>query len=74
MDDGAALPRLQEIDLELARVNKALEDLPQREKAVQVRNALKSLSRDITKLAGPRKDVEIEISDNRDERVATEIL
>ena len=57
MDDGAALLRLQEIDLELARVNKALEDLPQREKAVQVRNALKSLSRDITKLAGLRKDV-----------------
>ena len=74
MDDGAALLRLQEIDLELARVNKALEDLPQREKALQVRNALKSLSRDITKLAGLRKDVEIEISDNRDERVATELL
>lgn len=73
MGEGQALLRLQEVDLELARINKGLEALPQREKAAQVKVALKGLSRDMTQLAGLRKDVEMEIADNRSARVETEL-
>jgi len=72
MGEGQMLLRLQEVDLELARINKGLEELPQREKAAQVKTALKGLSRDLSHLAGLRKDVEMEIADNRLERSATE--
>ena len=72
MGDGQILLRLQEVDLELNRINKGLEELPQREKAAQVKAALKGLSRDISHLAGLRKDVEMEISDNRTERAVFE--
>lgn len=72
MGEGQALLRLQEVDLELARINRSLNELPQREKAAQVKTTLKGLARDITHLAALRKDVEMEISDNRLERSATE--
>ncbi|WP_028264256.1 zinc ribbon domain-containing protein [Atopobium fossor] len=65
MTQTDALLRLQEVDLELIRTKRALAALPQKEKIKKIKQAAKSLSSELTKLVGARKDVQIDLDDNR---------
>lgn len=63
MKQSDALLRLQEIDLELLRENKALESMSQLDKMEQFSRAERKLKSNATKICGARKDIEIEIED-----------
>lgn len=63
MTEATALLRLQQIDLELIRLRRSAESLPQRAKVVAARAASKKISAELTKIVGQRKDLEIELSD-----------
>lgn len=63
MSDASALLRLQQIDLELLRLRRVVEALPQRERILAARTALKKVAGELTKIVGQRKDLEIEIDD-----------
>lgn len=60
-----ALLRLQEVDLEIIRHKRMLASLPQQEKIHTIKRAARSLASQLTKLKGERKDVEMELADNR---------
>lgn len=59
-----ALVRLQEVDLELLRRDRALAALPQRAKIREIRAAAKKLASELTKVVGARKDAEMELAEN----------
>ena len=65
MTQTDALLRLQEVDLELLRTKRAYAALPQKDKIRKIKQAAHSLSTELTKLVGARKDVQIELEDNR---------
>lgn len=60
-----ALLRLQEVDLELIRTKRAFAALPHQDKIRKIKQAAKSLTAELTKLVGARKDVQIDLDDNR---------
>ena len=70
MSEATALVRIQEIDLELLRLRKSAEALPQGAKVAAARAASKKVASELTKIVGQRKDVEIELSDLDDEKRA----
>lgn len=72
MGDSATLLRLQEIDVELMRRDRELKELPQRERIEKARAAAKKLASQTSKIIGQRKDLEIDIADNLDERASVE--
>lgn len=63
MSEADKLLRLQELDLELARIRNTAENLPQRSKVMAARAASKKIASEITKIVGQRKDLEIELND-----------
>lgn len=83
MNEPQALLRLQEIDLELVRLNKQLRAMPQQKKLAAIADAQKKLRSNLSKVVGQRKDIEMELEDNeeaqertraRDEEVRAEAL
>lgn len=59
-----ALLRLQEIDLELMRLNSQLRAMPQQKKLAAIKAAQKKLKASLTTIVGQRKDAELELEDN----------
>jgi predicted nucleic acid-binding Zn-ribbon protein len=68
MTEPQALLRLQEIDLDLLRCERALQTLPQRERLATVKVAQRRMASEITKIVGRRKDVEIDLADLDEKR------
>lgn len=64
MKETQALLRLQEIDIELMRLNAQLKNMPQQKKLVAISSAKRSLATKLKKIVGQRKDAEIELGDN----------
>ena len=60
-----ALVRLQQVDLELIRGERALAALPQGGRIREIRAAAKKLAAELNKVVGERKDVEMELEENR---------
>ncbi|MGO5250547.1 zinc ribbon domain-containing protein [Atopobiaceae bacterium LCP21S3_F11] len=65
MTHSEALLRLQQVDLELLRRDRALEALPQTQKIKQIKAAAKKLVSELNKVIGARKDAETDLADNR---------
>ena len=59
-----ALLRLQEIDLELMRLNAQLKAMPQQKKLAAIAAAEKKLAGNLKTILGQRKDAEIDLEDN----------
>lgn len=59
-----ALLRLQEIDLELMRLNSQLKAMPQQKKLAAIKAAQKKLAGNLKTIIGQRKDAEIDLEDN----------
>ena len=59
-----ALLRLQEIDLELMRLNAQLKAMPQQKKLAVIKAAEKKLAGNLKVILGQRKDAEIDLEDN----------
>lgn len=74
MTDSEALVRLQELDLELIRQKRLLENLPQRASLEKIRAALKKVAADHTKIVGVRKDLEMDIADHDEDHKRVEAL
>jgi hypothetical protein len=72
MSEATALLRLQEIDLELSRLQKELDDLPERKRIAAAKMAARKVESEITKIVGARKDAEIELEDLEEERKRVE--
>ena len=64
MQEPQALLRLQEIDLELMRLNAQLNAMPQQKKLSAIKAAQKNLSGKMKAIVGQRKDAEIDLDDN----------
>ena len=60
MTSTTALLRLQEIDLELSRIESRAKDLPEHERLKAVEAARKKLAAQLTQLLGKRKDLEMD--------------
>ena len=63
MSEATALVRLQEIDLELLRLRKGAEALPQGTKVLAARAASKKVAGELAKIVGQRKDLEMDLAD-----------
>jgi hypothetical protein len=72
MSEATALLRLQEIDLELSRLQKELDDLPERKRIAAAKMAARKVDGELTKIVGARKDAEIELEDLEEERKRVE--
>lgn len=64
MQETQALLRLQEIDLELMRLNAQLNAMPQQKKLAAIKAAEKNLAGKLKTILGQRKDAEIDLEDN----------
>ena len=64
MKETSALLRLQEIDLELMRLNATLKAMPQQKKLDAIAAAERNLAGKLKKIVGQRKDAEMELEDN----------
>lgn len=64
MNESQALLRLQEIDLELMRLNGQLKAMPQQKKLAAIDAAKKNLAGKMKSIVGQRKDAEIDLEDN----------
>ena len=64
MEETQALLRLQEIDLELMRLNTTLKSMPQQKKLAAITAAQKNLAGKMKQIIGQRKDAEMELDDN----------
>ncbi|MDI9590442.1 MAG: hypothetical protein QM302_05330 [Acidobacteriota bacterium] len=62
--ESQALLRLQEIDLELMRLNGRLNAMPQQKKLATIKAAERNLAGKLTHIVGLRKDVEMDLEDN----------
>ncbi len=69
MQDYEALLKLQDIDLELMRINSKLKAMPQQKKLAAVEMSKKKLQRDMTKVLGQRKDAQMDLDQNEAERL-----
>lgn len=66
MTESSALLRLQEIDLELMRLNGQLKAMPQQKKLAAIAAAKKNLAGKMKSILGQRKDAEIDLDDNEE--------
>ena len=57
------LLELQQVDLQIMRDRKAIDEIPQAEQIKEVRGRLKELSKKTTKIVGLLKDARIEVED-----------
>lgn len=64
MKEPQALLRLQDIDLELMRINGQLKAMPQQKKLDAIAAAERNLQSKLTAIVGQRKDAEMELEDN----------
>lgn len=64
MNDYEALVRLQEIDLELMRINHTLKDMPQAKKLDAIARSRSKLQAETTTILGQRKDSQMELDQN----------
>lgn len=64
MNESQALLRLQEIDLELMRLNGQLKAMPQQKKLAAIDAAKKNLAGKMKSIVGQQKDAEIDLEDN----------
>ena len=64
MTESSALLRLQEIDLELMRLNAQLKAMPQQKKLAAIEAAQKNLAGKMKTIIGQRKDAEMDLEDN----------
>ena len=71
MTESHALLRLQEIDLELMRLNAQLKAMPQQKKLVAIQAAEKNLAGKLKAIVGQRKDAEIDLDDNEAAQLKT---
>lgn len=67
MNDYEALLRLQEIDLELMRHDRALKAMPQQKKMAAIDAAKRKVQGELTKIVGQRKDAELEVSESEEQ-------
>ena len=58
------LLELQQVDLQILRDRKAIDEIPQAEQIKEVRGRLKELSKKTTKIVGLLKDAQTEVEDN----------
>lgn len=64
MNTTQALLRIQQIDLELSRIEARAKDMPQRTKLAAIETARKKLASQTTALLGKRKDLEMDYADH----------
>jgi predicted nucleic acid-binding Zn-ribbon protein len=64
MQESQALLRLQDIDIELMRLNGQLKAMPQQKKLAAIIAAKKNLAGKLKAIVGQRKDAEIDLEDN----------
>ena len=64
MTEPQALLRLQEIDLELMRINSQLKAMPQQKKLEAIKAAERNITSKLTTIVGQRKDAEMELEEN----------
>ena len=64
MQESQALLRLQDIDIELMRLNAQLNAMPQQKKLAAIKAAERNLSGKLKTIIGQRKDAEIDLDDN----------
>ena len=64
MQEPQALLRLQEIDIELMRLNAKLKAMPQQKKLEAIKVAQRKLAKQLKEIIGQRKDAEMELDDN----------
>ena len=69
MADATMLLRLQQVNLDLMRTRKQVEELPQKEQITKIRKATKRVSSELSRIMGVRKDLELAISDNEDDHL-----
>lgn len=65
MLESDAILRLQDIDLELLRLKTSLERMPQHAKLATIDTADKKLSVQLRKILGQKKDLELELAENK---------
>jgi uncharacterized protein len=63
------LLELQQVELQILRDRKAIDQIPQAEQIKEVRSRLKELSKKTTKIVGLLKDARIEVEDNDGRRL-----
>lgn len=71
MTESSALLRLQEIDLELIRLNGQLKAMPQQKKLAAIAAAKKNLAGKMKSIIGQRKDAEMDLGDNEEAQAKT---
>ena len=64
MSESQALLRLQEIDLELMRLNAQLKAMPQQKKLNAIQQAARQLTGKLKTIVGQRKDAEMDLEEN----------
>ena len=69
MADATMLLRLQQVNLDLMRTRKLVEELPQKEQITKIRKATKRVSSELSRITGVRKDLELAVSDNEDDHL-----
>ncbi len=69
--ESQALLRLQEVDLELMRLNGQLRAMPQQKKLDAIKAAKRNLAGKMKAIVGQRKDAEMELEDNEAAREKT---
>ena len=68
MGEGKALLALQEVDLELMRAKRSVEELPEKGRITKVRSASRKVTSELNRIVGVRKDLEMAIADNETDR------
>ena len=68
MNEYEALLRLQDIDLELIRLNKTLRDMPQQKRIAAIKRAKAKLASEASKVMGQRKDAQMDVDDSEAEQ------
>lgn len=69
--ESQALLKLQEIDIELMRINSQLKAMPQQKKLEAIQAAKKNLSDKLRSIVGQRKDAEMELEENEAAQLKT---
>ena len=68
MNEYEALLRLQDIDLELIRLNRTLRDMPQQKRIAAIERAKDKLTSETSKVMGQRKDAQMDVDDSEAEQ------
>lgn len=68
MNEYEALLRLQDIDLELIRLNKTLRNMPQQKRIAAIERAKSKLASETSKVMGQRKDAQMDVDDSEVEQ------